>query len=212
MGQSLYQLLKECPAIIKESMCDIHVQSGDYIMCQGDEPEYAYFLISGQVQVYHIAANGIQYLEYMYKDNEMFGEIEIINNREVLSYVKAVTNECRLKRISKHKFMEWMGLSEDFNEYVMYQLANKLYDAALVSVVNILYPIKYRVMNYLKNQMEEGNNYISKEQLLLAIGGKMRSLNRIVMRLVEDHIIDYDHGMLKVKDMKKMLHEMENFE
>ncbi|QUI24477.1 Crp/Fnr family transcriptional regulator [Vallitalea pronyensis] len=212
MIQSLCQLLKECPAVIKESMVDMHVQIGDYIMCQGDEPAYAYFLISGQVQVYHIAGNGIQYLEYMYKDNEMFGEVEIINDREVLSFVKAVTDVCHLKRISKVNFMEWMKLSKDFNDYVMYQLANKLYDAALVSVVNILYPIKYRVMNYLKKQMEQGHHYISKEQLLLAIGGKMRSLNRILMGLVQEDIIDYDHGMLKIKDMNKMLYEMENYE
>ena len=72
--------------------------------------------------------------------------------------------------------------------------------------------VHYEHNTYLKNQIEEGNKYINKEQLLLAIGGKMRSLNRIVMRLVEDDIIDYDHGCLKVKDMKKMLREMENFE
>jgi len=211
LEKPLLDFLNSCPERIKTNFIEDFVNQGEYIVHQEDEPEYVYFLIKGKVKVFRMEPNGINYLEYIYTDYEMFGEIEIINNRKILANVVADSN-CNLLKLNKHSFFEWMKLDENFSHYVIHQISDKLYDACINSTVNIIYPLKYRVLYFLRRRLDISVSRIPKEEILESIGGRMRSFNRVLNELSDDKIIQQENGDIIICDREKLIEEMKKNE
>ncbi|MBI9044622.1 MAG: cyclic nucleotide-binding domain-containing protein [Anaerolineaceae bacterium] len=207
----LSELLKQCPGDIKTRLHEVTFSAGDLILSQGDSPNYVYILLSGKAKVYHLALNGITFLHYIYRDIELFGEVEVLNQRPIISYVEAETN-CKLKRMDEELFNNWLQSDPAFNTYVQLQLANKLYEASVNSVANIVFPLKYRVLYYLYQQKMKGLVHVSKEELLIGVGGKLRSLNRILIELMDEEVIDYDKGLIRILSVTEVFDQMKIYE
>lgn len=211
MQKTLFVLLSNCPRNIRDKFEEIRISEGENILCQGDVAEYVYFLIKGRVKVFRMVPNGLNYLEYIYTDYEMFGEIEIINEREILANIKA-DSFCILKRLKVEYFKKWMSLDREFSEYVIFQLSDKLYEACISSAVNTVYPLKYRILYFIIKHFGNSDKAVEKEEILTAIGGRVRSLNRVISELVEDNFIFYDKGKITVADYDAIVQEMNKFE
>lgn len=192
-------------------MHEVHFKPSDLILEQGQEPEYVFILLEGEVKVYHLTLNGIHLLEYIYTNGELFGEIEVLNDKPVISDVKA-SAPCRTIRVDKATFLAWMQADPEFALFIARQTADKLYDACLNSAANIAYPLKYRALYFLWNASQNGQAGITKDDLMNGLGSIERSVNRIINELVNEGLVEVERGFIQLTSARDLLAEMRKFE
>ncbi len=203
--------LNTCPATIRQAFEEVRFQAGDMILTQGDAPGYVYVLIEGEARVCHLTMNGIQYLEYVYTDGELFGEIEVLNHKEIIADVHA-SSSCTTLRIASADFIRWLNADPEFSLFICRQLADKLYNACLSSVANIAYPLKYRVLYFLWNATQNGNSTVRKEDIITGAGSNERSINRILKELSGTGLITSEPGLVKIGARVLLLQAMRKYE
>ena len=71
---------------------------------------------------------------------------------------------------------------------------------------NVAYNLKDRVLFFLWKFLDEHNlNTVHKDILVEGIGSNIRSVNRIIKELVDEDIVEYNKGFVKVVDMNKLV-------
>jgi CRP-like cAMP-binding protein len=211
MRKTILELLKTCPDSIKHSFQEKVFQGGDMILIQGASPEYAYILVDGEAGVYQLTMNGIVFLAYVYSDDDLFGEIELLNEKPVVSNVRA-NRLCKTVRIGRDDFYRWLQADPAFALFICQQLADKLYASSINSVTNIAYPLKYRLLYFLWNANQQGNKYVKKEDIIAALGSNERSINRIIQELAGLLLVESDRGLVKVNSCDLILQELRKYE
>lgn len=211
MNQTAIDFLDACPSPIKEHFRSVEFAAGAVILEQGSSPENVFFLTSGEARVFTLTMNGSSYLEHIYSAGELFGEFEALNCRPYLSSVLA-SCRCETVRIANDDFLEWMKSDAEFSMFISRQLADKLYNSGLDAVVNIVYPLRYRVLYFLWNVAQNKNHPIAKEDVIAGLGSNERSVNRIIKDLVNSLLIDYDRGMISIPDLDELVKEMKRWE
>ena len=202
---SLSYLLETCPSHIKQDFLNITFNSFDKILFQNEAANSVYIIKKGKVKVYSLTPTGVKYLERIYCEYEIFGELEIFIDKPILNYVEAL-EPCEVIKIPKKSFLDWIRYDSDFSLYIHIQLSHKLYTTSINSKANIVYPLKYRLVFFLWRFLEEHDlDTIHKDLLVEGVGSNIRSVNRIIKELSNDNIIDYNKGHIKVKDINKLL-------
>ena len=81
-----------------------------------------------------------------------------------------------------------------------------MYDSCVNTKVNIVYPLKYKLLFFLFRFSSEHNlNTIHKDIVIEGIGSNIRSVNRIIKELSVDNIIEYNKGYIKIIDFNKLV-------
>ncbi len=211
MNESAGYFLENCPESIRSSFLLVDFQPGTLILAQGDAPSFVYFLLEGEASVTLLTLNCISYLEYIYSNDELFGELEVFNNQPMACNVRA-RKVCRTIRVDKKDFLRWFDEDTQFARFVTRQMADKLYLACQNMVTNIAYPLIYRVLFYLWHAAKQGQHYICKEDLISGLGSNERSINRVLKDLLMRQIIEQDRGVLRILDEEIVREEMAKFE
>jgi len=211
MPEQIRTYLAACPAAIQKDFKSLEYLPGSFLLTQGDEPGDVFILLEGQAMVYLLTPNGVHFLEYIYKDNEIFGEIEALNEKPIVCSVVA-RSLCKVIQIGKRPFIDWMRADTAFAVYISRQLAEKFYQSNLSSATHIAYPLRYRMLFFLWQSTQQGNPYIRKEDVVRGLGSNERSTNRVIKQLVEAGLVEYDRGVLKIGSLEAALTEMSQHE
>ncbi|CDM68922.1 Cyclic nucleotide-binding domain protein [Clostridium bornimense] len=202
---NLPYFLDTCPDYIKNEFTNINFNTFDKILIQNQVAKDVYIIKKGKVKVYSLTPTGVKYLERTYCENEVFGELEIFADKPILNYVEAL-EPCEAIKISKHSFWEWIKHDSDFSLYVHVQLSKKMYHTSLNNKANVAYNLKYRLLFFLWKFLTDHNlDNIHKDILVEGVGSNIRSVNRIIKELVDDNLVKYDKGFVKVKDINKLV-------
>ena len=65
----------------------------DKILVQNEKSDFVYIIIKGKVKVYSLTPTGVKYLERIYCEYEIFGELEAFIDKPILNYVEAGAKE-----------------------------------------------------------------------------------------------------------------------
>jgi len=114
-------------------------------------------------------------------------------------------------RVTKADFLAWFRQDPDFATYIGEQMAEKLYRACLTWATNVVYPLKYRVLYYLWTNAQAGKTVL-KEDIITGLGSIERSINRIIKDLVEEGLISYEEGVVRVLSTEGVVREMRRYE
>lgn len=63
-------------------------------------------------------------------------------------------------------------------------------------------------MYIILNTLHKNNLGITKDLLVEGVGSNIRSINRIINQLVDEGILDYNSGKIKVKSIEKLKEEV----
>jgi len=210
MPGELQHYLATCPSVIRNTLLAEEYPAGAFMLVQGDAPRYVFILTGGEASVYLLTSNGIRYLECIYADDELFGEVEVLNNQPVLCNVVA-RSVCRVIRVEKAAFLSWIQSDPAFALYVSRELAGKFYLACQTSVTHIAYPLRYRVLFFVWQAAQQGNSYIRKEDVIAGLGSNERSINRMIKDLQEDGLIEYDQGIIRILSKEEVIKAMSSY-
>ena len=114
---SLSYLLETCPSHIKQDFLNITFNSFDKILFQNEAANSVYIIKKGKVKVYSLTPTGVKYLERIYCEYEIFGELEIFIDKPILNYVEAL-EPCEVIKIPKKSFLDWIRYDSDFSLYI----------------------------------------------------------------------------------------------
>ena len=82
-----------------------------------------------------------------------------------------------------------------------------MYYTSINSRANVTYPLKSRLIFFLWNFLDEHNiDTVHKDILVEGVGSNIRSVNRIIKELVNEKLIEYNKGFIKVNEMDKLMH------
>ena len=74
------------------------------------------------------------------------------------------------------------------------------------SKANVTYNLKYRLLFFLWKFLDEHNlDTVHKDILVEGVCSNIRSVNRIIKELVDENIVEYNKGFVKVKDINKIV-------
>ena len=211
MVEKVSNFLNSCPAEIRKTLQEARFSPGEIILSQGDPAKYVYILLAGEARVYHMTLNGINFLEYIYGEEGIFGEIEILYEKPVLADVVA-QSDCRTMRMEKEGFIRWMRIDPNFALFISQQLAEKFYQASLASATHMAYPLKYCILYLLWSASSTTNPAIPKEDLINRLGSNERSINRIVKELVEAGLVENEKGLVRAISISGIMGEMRRYE
>ena len=202
---NLSYYLDTCPDFIKDKFININFKTFDKILKQNEEPSFVYIIKKGKVKVYSLTPTQLKYLERIYCEYELFGELEVFIDKPILNFVEAV-EPCEVIKIPKDTFLEWIKYDSDFSLFIHVQMAEKMYHTSISSKANIAYTLKSRIIFFLWSFLDEHNlDSVHKDILVEGVGSNIRSVNRIIKELVDESLIEYNKGFIKVKDMDKLV-------
>ncbi len=205
---NLSYYLDTCPDFIKDKFININFKTFDKILKQNEDPSFVYIIKKGKVKVYSLTPTQLKYLERIYCEYELFGELEVFIDKPILNFVEAV-EPCEVIKIPKDTFLEWIKYDSDFSLLIHVQMAEKMYHTSISSKANIAYTLKSRIIFFLWSFLDEHNlDSVHKDILVEGVGSNIRSVNRIIKELVDESLIEYNKGFIKVKDMDKLVDEI----
>ena len=205
---NLSYYLDTCPDFIKDKFININFKTFDKILKQNEEPSFVYIIKKGKVKVYSLTPTQLKYLERIYCEYELFGELEVFIDKPILNFVEAV-EPCEVIKIPKDTFLEWIKYDSDFSLFIHVQMSEKMYHTSITSKANIAYTLKSRIIFFLWSFLDEHNlDSVHKDILVEGVGSNIRSVNRIIKELVDESLIEYNKGFIKVKDMDKLVDEI----
>ena len=113
---------------------------------------------------------------------------------------------CNAIKIPKDLFLKWIEIDRAFSLYISIQISEKMYYTSINSRANVTYPLKSRLIFFLWNFLDEHNlDTVHKDILVEGVGSNIRSVNRIIKELVNEDLIEYNKGFIKVKNMDKLM-------
>ena len=205
---NLSYYLDTCPDFIKDKFININFKTFDKILKQNEDPSFVYIIKKGKVKVYSLTPTQLKYVERIYCEYELFGELEVFIDKPILNFVEAV-EPCEVIKIPKDTFLEWIKYDSDFSLFIHVQMAEKMYHTSISSKANIAYTLKSRIIFFLWSFLDEHNlDSVHKDILVEGVGSNIRSVNRIIKELVDESLIEYNKGFIKVKDMDKLVDEI----
>ena len=202
---NLSYFLDTCPDFIKEKFIYTKFNTFEKILKQNDKPSFVYIIKKGKVKIYSLAPTQVKYLERIFCEYNLFGELELFVDKPILNYVEAM-EPCEVIKIPKDAFLEWIKYDSDFSLYIHVQLSTKMYHTSVNSKANVAYPLKARIIFFLWSFLDEHKlTSVHKDILVEGVGSNIRSVNRIIKELVNEDLIEYNKGFIKVKNMDKLM-------
>lgn len=205
---NLLAFISRCPSSIRSDFKERTYSFGDKLLEQNKKSDYVYILLSGIVKNYHTEINGNVYIEDIDAGVTLFGELEALVDKEIVSTVEAIS-ECKVIELSNTQFLNWLYADNEFAVYISRFIAQRNYDCSKRERVNAFYPLKYRIMYMIYHTLYKNQLAITKDLLVEGTGSNIRSINRVINTLIDDGILEYKSGIISVKSMGKLEAEME---
>lgn len=206
----LIDFVRNCPDKIKKEMKAKKVEFGEQLLIQGEECKYVYILLEGKIKTYHTDFTGTIYLEDIDSEATIFGELEALIDKEVVTTVETISS-CDILEITKENFITWLELDNKFSLFISKLIAERNYDCCKRERINAFYPLKFRVMYTILNTLYKNNLKITKDILVEGVGSNIRSINRIINQLIEEEILEYKAGIITVKSIEKLKNEVDYY-
>lgn len=208
-----YKMFKECPYEILNQF-ELKEYPEEHIIChQGYEYDYFYVIAEGLVNIYRISREGKKYSQAIYKKGEYFGELEVFSKKPYVCSVETITKS-KIWRIYRRHFMHWVELDKNFLLYLINTLCESFYRLSKKAGEDTLYPLKYRICNYLLRNVDEdikSNRHVEvafdRERLSEQFVATTRSINRVIKELKEKEIIDIKNKSIIIKNLKGLKKE-----
>lgn len=159
------------------------ISSGNFLLEQGEQPEYVYLIKTGICKVFFEEENAREYILEFLSSGEILGELEIIREMTCLCNVMAIGG-LEVFRMRKHYFLELIDNDREFSKMIMASFAERIINTSKKASFQKLYTLEDALKEIIILQ-RENDLEISKADLSAYLGISVRSLNRSLKKLKE---------------------------
>jgi len=103
-------------------------QPDEFILWEGDEPDYFYVVAEGQVKVVKNSSTGREFIIALFGPGEMFGEVAVFEGKPYPASAQA-TSACRILAIKRQSFLDFLATRPQVALRIINILGGRLRDA-----------------------------------------------------------------------------------
>jgi len=175
------------------------VKKRDYLFHEGERGSSMFLLVDGNIQLHKNTEDGREVVIRVIKPGEVFAEVVLFEKERYPVSARAVTHTKTLAfpREGIHRLLAEEGFRNDFIAMLM---AKQRYLAERIQELTTK-DVEQRFFTFLRSQYGEKETIhtpLSKKDIAAAIGTTPESLSRLIQRLHEDKIIDWQGKEIRI--------------
>lgn len=181
-------------------ICSVkQVKKREYLFHEGERGGGMFLLAGGNIQLHKNTEDGREVVIRIIKPGELFAEVVLFEKDRYPVSARAVTDADLLvfPREGIHRLLAEEGFRNDFIALLM---AKQRYLAERIQELTTT-DVEHRFFVFLKNQYGERETIhtpLSKKDIAAAIGTTPESLSRLIQRLQEDGVIDWQGKDIRI--------------
>jgi CRP-like cAMP-binding protein len=179
----------------------ISVQKDLFIFNEGDEGKTFYIVSAGSIKLVKNSFDGKEVLVRLVNQFETFGEVILFEKKEYPVTAIAVENS-ELFAIRKEEFLHLLDDSEFRNEFCSMLMRRMRYLAERVLYISA-FDVEERFFRFLIERFGRSYEYtitIPKKDIAAAIGTIPETMSRLILKLKQRGIIDWEGDKLKIQN------------
>ncbi len=197
---TLDALVKNAPSEIRAKFTHHHFEKGDHILHAGEKNEFLFFLVAGEAEVYTLTQEGVMLSLNSYHATSFFGEYEVFDPNSTTLSIIAKT-DCKVIRIHKSDLFRWMKNDFDLSMKILNHFASDVINSHKMNMRLAHLTIKERVLISIHSHYTMDNlKNLTKEILIQEALAPIRSVNRALVSLKADGILDYRKKQFLILD------------
>ena len=175
------------------------VKKRDYLFHEGEQGSSMYLLVGGNSQLHKNTEDGREVVIRVIKPGDVFAEVVLFEKERYPVSARAVTNADVLvfPKEGIHRLLAEEGFRNDFIALLM---AKQRYLTERIQELTTK-DVEYRFFTFLRSQygeLETIKTPLSKKDIAAAIGTTPESLSRLIQRLTESEIIDWQGKEIRI--------------
>ncbi|MFS0654935.1 Crp/Fnr family transcriptional regulator [Bacillus sp. 179-C3.3 HS] len=182
-------------------------RQGELICSKGDKREYMYLLVKGKLKIFTTTKEGKTFILCFKNPLEAIGDIEYIQQTDMVNTVEAVT-EVHLLRISHQALSRYAKEDPRVLTFLLKGITNKFYTKSNDLSFHLLHPVEVRLASYLLSVLldeETSNSQLRLTDIANLIGTSYRHINRVIQQFAEKGVIERRRGNITIRDKKRLL-------
>lgn len=201
-----FQLDNVLPPELLDKLTFKTFKKGEYVIRQGEQPQYMYFLVEGRLKIFAESDEGRKLIIAFTQPFNVLGDIEFVQRKPYLNTVEAITDGTMLAL--PISIIHEQGLQHSpFTAYLLDEITGKFYANAYTSHFNLLHSVDVRFASYLLSMTTE-TDYVSihhVRDVADLIGTSYRHLNRIIAQLAEQGLIERAQRTIRILNREQLL-------
>ncbi|MDR0268106.1 cyclic nucleotide-binding domain-containing protein [Paenibacillus sp.] len=185
---------------------------GELICSQGEPSRYLYILVKGKLKVFNTSTQGKMLIISFKTALEVIGDIEYIQEADFINTVEAVSP---VWIIAIHQ--QWLKMhGKDHTpllKFLLKIITEKFYMKSNALSFNLMYPVEVRLASYILSVSFDPSDALFKGNLSTSelrdaanlIGTSYRHLNRVILQLCQEGILERSKGFIHVKDKERLI-------
>ena len=182
-----------------------------FIYNEGHRPVYLYYLMSGKIKTYRTNEDGKELITGMYKEGDFLGYIALLEENTYKDTAQAIEN-AEVMLIPKTDFLQLVNSNPEISKKFIKLLANNVSDREIQLVKLAYNSLRKRVADalilvnkrYKKNEADNPQIQISREDLANIVGTATESLIRTLSDFKSEKLIEIQEGKIIIKNETKL--------
>ena len=176
-----------------------HVKKRDYLFHEGDQGSSMFLLVDGNIQLHKNTEDGREVVIRVVKPGDVFAEVVLFEKDRYPVSSRAITHADVLvfPRAGIHRLLA----EESFrNDFIALLMAKQRYLAERIQELSTK-DVEHRFFTFLRSQYGEKeliHTPLSKKDIAAAIGTTPESLSRLILRLHDDQVIDWQGKTIRI--------------
>jgi len=161
-------------------------KKGDVVYECGAMPRAVYFIKSGRVKMVTVNDDGKEFIQGIFKSNELFGEPALLLHKPYLAHTIA-TQDSEIIAVNAEEFTGMLKENPDFSMNLIHILSNRLFYKSMMLEELANEQADHRVVTLLKHLLADLNSgeelKLTRQQIADMSGLRIETVIRIIKKL-----------------------------
>ena len=176
---------------------------------EAQNSRYIYFVVSGKIRTYIVNDTGKEFSTQIYTNGEVFGIVDLINDRPYSKYAAAI-EDSKLALIPSSAFMDLVNKDKEVQFSLIKLLASYYNNHELALVHQAYSSVRKKVANSLVYFFEKNNGnhkfHVLREDLATIAGTAKETLIRTLTDFKNEGLIAIDDSDIEIKHLNGLIH------
>ncbi|GIP26807.1 catabolite gene activator protein [Paenibacillus sp. J23TS9] len=193
-------------------MCLYSFEQGELICSQGEPAQYLYVLVKGKIKVYNTSTEGKTLIISFKTALEVIGDVEFVQEADFINTVEAVSPVYMIG--IHHQWLNMYGKDHmPLLQFLLKIITGKFYMKSNALSFNLMYPVEVRLASYILSVSFDPTDVLFRGHLSTSelrdaanlIGTSYRHLNRVILQLCNEGILERGKGFIQIKDRERLI-------
>lgn len=177
--------------------------------------KYVYFLKEGVVKIAVMSETGKEFIKYLIKPGNLFGEILLLSNLESIEEYAVAVEDSLICFIDAEKMKQWMNENKELRTIVNKQIGNRIRNVENRLLSMIFKDARARITDFVAEFVQEFGqktdngyevkNFLTHNDIAELTATSRQTVSTILNELRNQGLIDYNTRVIRIPNSSKLL-------